>query len=238
MYVMTRKDKQILLWNPSNGNCYFQEEELCPLISISLLVDVRNVYANLQKEGTPCMMKFDLNDSSCWQNFFGPLANHTPLETFTVPPPSIQEATLYYEEPNDSLAAILESDIMENIKSSIRSWRRVPCSSFNNEISNRLRIIIDDLEYRKLNGMPPPLPSEYCTPLEGLLLSRGKHMFGFPLHFSFTSVSDILEEVKATDIHHCQHPEVEFSASVRVFPYASNIFSVWIFLCSLVPEYK
>jgi hypothetical protein len=64
------------------------------------------------------------------------------------------------------------------------------------------------------------------------------YMFGFPLHFSLTSVSDILEEVKATDIHRCQHPEVEFSAAVRVFPYASNIFSVWIFLCSLVPEYK
>jgi coiled-coil and C2 domain-containing protein 2A len=236
---MTRQSNnynRIHIWNPSTGKSFAEDDEKCPLINISLLAGPEDIiYANLQTEGKPCVIDFDLQDNRCWDPFFAS-PGLKPYDEETLPAPSIQEPILDYKEPNDDLAAILESEILERVKSSIRSWRRIP-SSFNNEISYRLRIIIDDLEERKLNGMPPPPSTEYYTPLEGLSLSRGKKMFGFPLHSGFASVTDILDKLHSTAIHESQHPEVEFSAAVRVFPYACDVFSVWVFVCSLVSEY-
>ena len=228
MTRQSKKHKRIRIWSPSNGESFTKDDENCPLTNISILVGTKGIYGNLQKEGSPHLINLDLQDNKYWDSFFESSCPDAK------PPPSIQETILYYSEPDDNLAAELELDIMEKVKTSIRSWRRIP-SSFNNEISHRLRIIISDLEERKFNGLPPPSSSEYYAPLEGL--HRGKNIFGFPIHTEFTGTSDILEEVKCTAIHESKHPDVEFSVAVRVFPYASNTFSVWIFLCTLVPEY-
>jgi len=180
-------------------------------------------------------MNFDLHDRKCWDSFFNfdAIRNntpHQPLATCT----SIQEPILQYREPNDHLAAELEVEIMEQVKTSIRSWRRIP-SSFNNDISNRLRIIISDLEERKFNGMKAPPAADYFASLESLC--RGKQIFGFPLHCGFSSVQEILDMVASTTIHESKHPDVEFGVAVKIFPYACNTFSVWVFVCSLVPDY-
>ncbi len=243
-YVMTRlkapkKHRKIRFWNPCSGMCFAEDDETCPLANISLLIEPKEMYANLQREGKPCLMDFDLHDDHCWQSFF---ASSSHLDQVSIQPP-----TLSYEEPNDALAAMLESELTDKIKSSVRSWRRTP-SSFHSETSHRLRMLLDDLEERKRNGLPPPSSAEYYAPLEVSLSLSGimgtstsssaKKLFGFPLHVSrgFTNVDHVLETLKATAIHESRHPQVEFAAAARVFPYASRVFSVWVFVCTIVPD--
>ena len=197
-----------------------------------MLIIFQNIYANLQAEGKPCLMDFDdLQDRKCWDSFFDSIQD---IDSDSLPSP-IQEPMLEYREPNAHLAATLEEEILDKVKTSIRSWRKIP-TGFNSDISAKLRIIITDLEERTLNGVTIPSASEYFIALESLC--RGKKIFGFPLHFGYSSSQEILDAVSFSGIHENEHPDVEFSISVKVFPYPCNVFSVWVFLASLTPNYS
>ena len=39
-----------------------------------------------------------------------------------------------------------------------------------------------------------------------------------------------MEQIKLTEIHNNRNPNVEFSLSVRVFPYAGGVMSVWVYI--------
>ncbi len=174
-------------------------------------------------------MDFNLADKSCWKPFFDQDVKPYPNKCS-----SLQETSLVYTKPNEEFAVDIEIEIIDKVKASIRASRRV-ATSFNNDIGRRLRNIIDDLEHRKFNGLDSPHSSQYFSSIENLC--RGKAIFGFPLHFTYSDVPTILERVKLTCIYENKHPDVEFAVTVRVIPYASGVFSVWVFLCSLVPEY-
>lgn len=146
---------------------------------------------------------------------------------------SVQEETLVYSKMNIEFSLQLEFDIKEKVKASIRSWRAVP-SKFNDDISDRLEGILADLEFRKCNGSCYESSSYYFRTISDLCID--KEVFGFPLHFAFTNVDEITERVHLSAIHESKHPNVEFALSVKVFPYVSNLYSVWIFLCTIMPK--
>lgn len=52
----------------------------------------------------------------------------------------------------------------------------------------------------------------------------------------YTNLISIVERVKSIGIHTVSDDNAEFSLAVRIFDYPRNIYSVWIFLVSLVPK--
>ena len=58
-------------------------------------------------------------------------------------------------------------------------------------------------------------------------------MYGFPINISYTTLKEIWEEVKLTDIHLIADEQNELSLSVYVNGYPGRIFSVWIFFAVL-----
>lgn len=173
-------------------------------------------------------MDFNVADSKCWHAFFG----HGILNQERLPSP-FQESSILYEEPNETFGAELEIEILDTLKTSIRSWRSIP-STFNNAISIRLSVILGDLEERKLNGLKVLPAAEYYKGVEGLC--KGKRIVGFSLHFQFSSVKEIVEAIQSTSIHESKHPSVEFSVAVKVVAYASNLYSIWVFIASQIPD--
>ena len=145
----------------------------------------------------------------------------------------IQEKSLVYTEPNKNLAIELEVDVTNTLKAAIREWRRLP-PYFRKDLSNQLRHIIDTLEQERLHGMRQVVSSDFHTLLQDIC--RVKHIYGFPLHSAFVDIDSIIHRVKSTSIHNSKHPEVEFALSVKIFPYACNTFSVWVFVCALSPN--
>lgn len=59
-------------------------------------------------------------------------------------------------------------------------------------------------------------------------------MCGFTQNFTFTSIEDIVEAVKATGIHTNESPEVEFALAVYIHPFVCGVLSVWIYVMSLI----
>jgi len=56
-----------------------------------------------------------------------------------------------------------------------------------------------------------------------------KEIYGFPINQSFTSIKNVWEQVKLTDIHMTVDEYNELNLSVHVNGYPNKIFSVWIF---------
>lgn len=139
-----------------------------------------------------------------------------------------------YTDPDYGKARELEVDLLDKVKVSIRGWRRSHCS-FNADISSRLRHFLEELEESKQDGLTLKSSDEYLRSLIGM--SRGKTIFGFPLHFGYTNVKDVLDRVEMTSIHQSKHPDAEFAAAVKVFPYECGVYSVWVFLCALSPDH-
>jgi hypothetical protein len=148
----------------------------------------------------------------------------------------INDPILIYTDPKELLASELEVDILDRVKSTIRGLRQTPCS-FNSNICNQLRHFLNQMEESKRNGTPQILSRDCSSRLSTSSLCRGKHLFGFPLHFGFLNVKEILERIEMTNIHKHNHPDVEFSAAVKVFPYECGAFSVWVFVCTLSPDH-
>ena len=60
-----------------------------------------------------------------------------------------------------------------------------------------------------------------------------KHFWAVPLNTTFSSQESIWEMVKNTRAHEIDHQEVEFSLSVMLRAYPSNVFSVWVYISVL-----
>lgn len=227
VYVMTlsKHEKECYIWNPSNGHRFLSSDEICPLKNIYCLVSPKNIYANIQPNSTPALMRFDVDDETAW----GRLHNSNEIQK-----QSIQDSLLRYSSPDIHIALELEMELVDAIKSAIRGWRRIP-STFNGDIGNRLRPLLDILENNKLS---PSTQTETSLYHQRLLneIGVGKSIFGIPLHSGFTNVNEVVERIRKTGIHICKHAKVEFALAVRVFPYACNIFSVWVFVCIIYPQ--
>ncbi len=168
-------------------------------------------------------LSFDIHNTKKWSCF--------PSQAEKLFLPSTQSSSIDFHPPDYKLAAQLESEIRNSLQESLSVWRGTPCS-FRDDISNRLTGILEELEDIKLNGRDPKIG--YFTSISSSL-TKNREMFGFPLHFPFTNIQDILHHVEKTEIHTSKHPQVEFAISVRVFPYESKVMSVWVFICTLSP---
>ena len=100
----------------------------------------------------------------------------------------------------------------------MREWRRTT-TTFRHD--SKLASILERKEQAKLSGKELNSISSDA--------SSQSRAFGFALNFSFTCIEDIVEKIKSTEIHN-NRPNVEFSLSVRVFPYAGGIMSVWVYI--------
>ena len=58
---------------------------------------------------------------------------------------------------------------------------------------------------------------------------------GFPLNMTFTSLENVLRRVKATRLHTLEEEIAQFAIAVLVVPYPNDIFSVWVYMISLMP---
>lgn len=207
------------LWSPSTGRCFSTNAKLS--FQTHIVVSTTNIFGNVQATTNISRVDFNFQNTKKWLSLerldFQEEAPTSPL----------QETYLQYREPDEVVAMAIETKITDAIKTSIRNLRRMT-TIFNYNIPKRLCTELEELEYIHRHGLPIPSTSDYHRFVESF--SKGKSLYGFSLHFLYTSVEKIVSEIEATYIYETLHPSVEFSLAVRVFPYANNLYSVRVLL--------
>lgn len=211
------------MWDAMTGRAYPQTDNSCPLQKIHCLVSAGNMYRNAEPDKTLSLLDFDISNVRKWV----PLHNIDEESKFARL--TVQDERLQFALPNHHRAKETQTNVCESIQSSIRGWRHT-ATCFRPDISAKIALKLEQLENAKLNGLPTSNVEMSLN--ERMMQSR---MTGFILHEPFNSVQDILDTIKASEIHRNRNPHVEYVVSVRAFAYPGGVSSVWVCVC-LVKE--
>lgn len=151
----------------------------------------------------------------------------------------------------------LEQDIM-NHRAMGEQGRAQQATRFNHVIADRLGKLLESLEdlagcSRQGSGTESvfPLRSRQLPPvtLEAVEAAmheiesdfrmvgrRGRTVFGLPFNQPYTEFRRIWEAVRDSRILDLGGEQAEYAVKVRVFPYASGVLSVWVFVAAAVDE--
>lgn len=61
-------------------------------------------------------------------------------------------------------------------------------------------------------------------------------VFGFPLNFPYSNLSNILSSVKSTQIHMDDRNDIEYALGVDVFPYPNGVYSIWVYIATVAKK--
>lgn len=167
------------------------------------------------------MQNFDTSQSTEWRELF---SKSTPA-----PNDLAHDLTLAY---TDSLeCSNLKKSIEVKLMKKFRAWRMERKTVWNKKYTELMLQILKELEEDQCFGI------EQKTYIQKLLEStQSKYRIsGYPINMPYVSISKIIEHVKATEIYLNSDQKVEFSLAVHIQSYPMNIFSVWIFVLSLIP---
>ncbi|XP_043918517.1 coiled-coil and C2 domain-containing protein 2A [Protopterus annectens] len=220
-YVLTYEQNQYVIWNPSSGYSYSQFDTFCPLQSVACLVNAENIWFNLQLYDTPMRINFDLSKSSLWKPFFSRSFPYPGLS-------SIQPDELHYRHSDSSAAVELQDRLEKILKDKIMEWRPRHPTRWNRYCTSTLRNFLPLLEHNQGKDVEYDHQSELQKQL-------GDYRFsGFPVHMPFSEVGPIVEALYSTGVHKTELPNVEFSLAVYAHPYPNNVFSVWLYVASII----
>jgi coiled-coil and C2 domain-containing protein 2A len=256
VYVMRRKTgaikaggedfDDIMLYDASSGKSYSASDSSMPLLSIGMLINEDNLWANIQDHEQPHLMLFDLQNKKQWRPFFD--------EKFTKPDLSTcQQEDLAYSPINFEQAERMESEITETLQQDLRQCREDEFGKhgglskrggvytrFDQSVAKAMKGTLEYLE-KCSRGEEDYVEETYRQTLQsvkGLQGLASKNVHGFPVNTMFTDFKSLTEKVRATNIHLTEADDVRFSLSVRVFPYPQEVYSIWVFLLSISPRAK
>nr|DBA29304.1 TPA: hypothetical protein GDO54_009541 [Pyxicephalus adspersus] len=220
-YVLTLEQNQYIIWNPSNGCFYGQYDTFCPLQSVSCLINADNIWFNVQQYDSPMSISFDTGRPNQWKAFFSRSYPNPGLA-------SVQPEELIYQRPDKTSASELQDRIEKLLKDKIMNWRPRHPTRWNRYCTSTLRHFLPLLEQNHGKDVEEDHRAELQKQL-------GDYRFsGFPINMAFTEVTPLIEAVYSTGVHNNEVPNVEFALAVYVHPYPKNIYSVWIYVASLI----
>lgn len=210
------------LIDPTTGRKYVATDTRCPLRRVYAIVGPSNVWANVQREPRVCLTRFNVANSGDWRPLFG----KSPP---TVPEGIVHNATFAYAASDDvaDLRRLLEWKLMKKIS----SWRTHRKTVWNRNLNEMLQRMLEDLEEDACFEYETKGSTDRMQHLQAVY-----QMSGYPVHLAYSSVSAVVERVRATGIHLHADGQVEFALTVHVQPYPCNVLSVWVFLLALVPK--
>ncbi|KAG8591451.1 hypothetical protein GDO81_000189 [Engystomops pustulosus] len=220
-YVLTLEQNQYIIWNPSNGRFYSQYDTFCPLQSVGCLINADNIWFNIQQYDAPMSIIFDTSRPKLWKTFFSRSYPNPGLA-------SVQPDELLYQRTDKTAATELQDRIEKLLKEKIMEWRPRHPTRWNRYCISTLRHFLPLLE----QNQGKDVEEDHLAELQRQL---GDYRFsGFPINMAFSDVRPLIEAVFSTGVHNNEVPNVEFALAVYVHPYPKNIYSVWIYVASLI----
>ncbi|XP_050101175.1 coiled-coil and C2 domain-containing protein 2A [Anopheles aquasalis] len=221
-FVLLLDGGEYFIVDPCSGRKYSSTDTYCPLSRIYLIVGTDNIWGNIQKENRVFLTQLDVRKSGFWRALFN---------RFNEPPTGcVQEVAFPFQEalPVRDLQRTIERKLMRKIS----TWRTHRKTVWNRYINEQLRGTLISLEQDTCLEVDT---DRYVVEEFGQMFVSYK-INGFPINMPYTNLSSIVAQVKGTGIHLNSEADVEFALGVHIKPYPCNVYSVWVFLMSLVPR--
>ncbi|KAJ1460495.1 hypothetical protein M885DRAFT_612538 [Pelagophyceae sp. CCMP2097] len=256
VYVMQRPAgavtaDSVVFWNACTGDVCSAADERLALVDVGCVVGADNIWANLQPVLQPARLGYDFGNVEKWRPFYhdlpperrgclclcepGPLAIVRPKSIATVQP-----KVLRYSAPDVVGAEQIQNNVADELKRRIRRWRAArgaqhSHTSFSVDFSRRLQNLLPQLEKLHAGGALTAAAVDRHR-AEALGASTAWDLDAVTLHFVWTDVGTILEQIRATNIHEHRRNNAQFVVGVYVHPLVSKLFSVWVYYGTITPK--
>ncbi|XP_049548327.1 coiled-coil and C2 domain-containing protein 2A [Anopheles darlingi] len=221
-FVLLLDGGEYFIVDPCSGRKYSSTDTYCPLSRIYLIVGTDNIWGNIQKENRVFLTQLDVRKSGYWRALFN---------RFNEPPTGcVQETAFPFQEA--LTVRDLQRTIERKLMRKISTWRTHRKTVWNRYINEQLRGTLISLEQDTCLEVDT---DRYMAEEFGQMFVSYK-INGFPINMPYTNLSTIVAQVKGTGIHLNSAADVEFALGVHIKPYPCNVYSVWVFLMSLVPR--
>ncbi|XP_052864196.1 coiled-coil and C2 domain-containing protein 2A [Anopheles cruzii] len=219
-FVLLLEAGEFFIVDPYSGKKYSSTDTYCPLGRIYLVVGSGNVWGNIQKENRVFLSQLDVRKSGYWRALFNRF-NEAPSGC-------VQEATFQFTEalPARDLQRAIERKLMKKIA----SWRSHRKTIWNRYVNEQLRSTLVSLDTCQETGSDRHMVENFGQMFVSYKIN------GFPINMPYTNLPSIVAQVKGTGIHLNSENGVEFALGVYIKDYPCNVYSVWVFLMSLVPR--
>uniref|UniRef100_A0A182K8F0 C2 domain-containing protein n=1 Tax=Anopheles christyi TaxID=43041 RepID=A0A182K8F0_9DIPT len=218
-FVLLLDGGEFFIVDPCSGRKYSSTDTYCPLNRIYLIVGPENVWGNIQKESRVFLTQLDVRKSGYWRALFNRF--HEP------PVGCVQEVSFPFREalPAKELQRAIERKLMRKIA----SWRTHRKTVWNRFISDHLRSTLISLER---DTCLETNTERHAQAFSQMFIAYKVN--GFPINLPYNNLSTIVAHVKGTGIHLNSESAVEFALGVHIKDYPCNVYSVWVFLMSLL----
>jgi len=241
-------------------NSKSNSNKICPLKSVGAIVTFDNILINIQDFTDPGLLDFDLTNQSLWlpfltdeaRNRYFPEGIKTVQRPIQYTPPSEKEALILKEAIRDYLKKVIRE---ERAKTKGPGDKPLKTEGLN-RVNPNIERILERYEIHNFNETRSGInynrrkqgnknkdeiknKRHYLEELEKLQkeiedeLMDKKHIYGFPINLSFTTMKEIWQQIKATNVHLIGEENSELNLSIYVDPLPSGVNSVWIFLAIL-----
>ena len=241
-------------------NSKSNSNKICPLKSVGAIVTFDNILINNQDETDPSLIDFDLNNPSLWlpflteeaRNRYFPEGIKTVQRPIEYTPPSEKDALNLKEAIRDYLKRVIREErakikgpgdkplrteglnrVNQNIE---RILEKYEMHNFNETESginyNRLKRINSDKDEIKNKRHFLQELEKFQNEIKDELRDKN-NIYGFPINLPFTTMKEIWQQIKLTNVHLIGGENTELNLSIYVDPLPSGVNSVWIFLAIL-----
>ncbi|XP_039444394.1 coiled-coil and C2 domain-containing protein 2A [Culex pipiens pallens] len=220
-FVLLREGAEFYIVDPTSGKRYQATDTYCPLSRIYFIVNQQNVWGNIQRENRVFLTQLDVHKSGFWRALFN--------RSVEAPSGCVHEPAFLYKSALG--VRDLQRTIERKIIKKIGTWRTHRKTIWNRYISDQLRYALSALE---VDACLEANTDRHMDVFNQLFISY--RINGFPINLPYTNLSTLVAQVRSTGIHLNSEQKVEFALGVYIKDYPANIYSVWIFLVSLVPK--
>ncbi|XP_065088356.1 coiled-coil and C2 domain-containing protein 2A [Ochlerotatus camptorhynchus] len=220
-FVLLREGSEYFIIDPISGRRYNSTDTYYPLTRIYYIVNQNNVWGNIQKENRVFLTQLDVSKSAYWRPLFN--------RSHDAPTGCIHDGNFLYK--NSLSVRDLQKTIERKIMKKIAVWRTHRKTIWNRYISDQLKYALSGME---VDVCMDTYTDRHLEVFNQLFASY--RINGFPINLAYTNLSTIIAQVKSTGIHLNSENKTEFALGIYVKDYPSNIYSVWIFLVSLIPK--
>ena len=227
--------KRVKVWSPYTGRFYAAEDSGNELVSVSMIFNSKNVWANVQAHNEPWYMEWGERDNASeWLPFFGAALPAQELATNQKVPRYFKFKSIFFIE--------LEASIEREVMNAITSARTYEYTHFNRRCSRMMKSLLQDLSKADQRGS---ISNEDLDSIkrrhdeELSSISRMYRIQGQPLCFPLTYMSEIQRAVLNTGIHKDYRNDVEMAVGVHVqYTDVNYICAIWVYVARLKKLWK
>ena len=226
--------KRIRFWSPYTGKFYTSEDSGNELVSVFMIFNSKNIWANIQSHDEPWYLEWDTENTSDWVPFFSASFPGKDLVTNQKVPRYFKFTSVFFIE--------LESSIEREVMNAITSARTYEYTHFNRRCSRMMKSLLQDLSQADMGGNISNEDLASIKKKHDDELSSIERMYsirGQPLCFPLTYMSEMQQSILNTGIHNDYRNDVEMAVAVHVqYSEVNYICAIWIYIARLKKLWK